>query len=80
MVPSGLPDTALASRVRPRALRALRRAGLAHLRKMTQKSQKKVSKRAPSPAKTLVLHEKMCIFFTQKDLPASQETEILHEK
>ena len=66
MVPSGLPDTAFASRVRPRALRALRRAGLAHLRKMTQKSQKKVSKRAPSPAKTEVLHENIVFLLLKK--------------
>ena len=66
MVPSGFSDTAFPSRVRPRALRALRRARLSHLRKMTQKLQKKLSKRAPSPAKTEVLHEKKSFFLLKK--------------
>ena len=47
---------------------------------MTKKWQKSVPKRAPSLAKPEVLHENIGFFFTQKDLPASQKTEILHEK
>ena len=38
------------------------------------------SKKASSPAKPEILPKKQCLFFTQKDLPASQKTEILHEK
>ena len=37
------------------------------------------SKRTSSPATTKVLDENNCLF-TQKDLSASQKTEILHEK
>ena len=64
--------------ISPRALRALRPAGLALLRKMSKKWQKKVPNRAPSPAKSDILHD--FFFFTQKGHPPSQKTEFLHEK
>ena len=38
------------------------------------------SKRASSPPKSKVLDEKCVYYFTQKDLPASQKTEIVLEK
>ena len=107
LVPSGFPDTAFASRVSPRALRALRPAGFHHTaltkeRKRlvptpagalrlprhdfsiaSQRSRasrarpglnnkndknvpKKVPKKASSPAKTEVFHEKKCLFLLEK--------------
>ena len=41
---------------------------------------KKVPKIPPSPPKTKILDEKCVYYFTQKDLPASQKTEIVLEK
>ena len=58
LVPSGFPDTAFASRVSPRALRALRPAGFPHTRPAATFSKKS---------------QKNAIFFTQKGHPAPQK-------
>ena len=41
---------------------------------------KKCTKKSTQPRKNLSFAWKNVFFFTQKDLPASQKTEILHEK
>ena len=45
-----------------------------------QKNDKKGTKKTTQPRKKLKFCMKILSFFTQKDLPASQKTEILHEK
>ena len=54
--------------------------GAGTFKKNAKKSTKKFPKRASSPPKTEVVHEKSCLFFTQKDLPAPKKAEILHGK
>ena len=59
------------------------RARLGPFRGLGTKSQKNVVfllKKSTQPPKNVKFFIKKSIFFTQKDLPAPQKTEILHEK